>query len=291
MRLTLPRFPRPEEMKDAGIRRRRRWRKRFDEAQAHLEAARERLAEQASDLPDRPRLEDPARVPELQLPDIRLLDRGDLHRLPEAADLRRLAGRVKLPEMPDLPAMPDLSEVPRRLGLRTRRERQTTGWLATAGRVILVAAAAILGVLTVYLLDPDRGRGRRAQAFDRAGALARRAGRRAGRVARYGISTAAALGERMTRQARSYVPPNDATLQAKVESELFRDASIPKGRMNINVENGVVILRGVGDSPEQIERIVAATRAIAGVRDVHSLLHLPDAPAPDEMVGPGLTSA
>jgi osmotically-inducible protein OsmY len=53
----------------------------------------------------------------------------------------------------------------------------------------------------------------------------------------------------------------------------------------------VVILRGVGDTPEQIERIVAATRAVAGVRDVHSLLHLADAPAPDEMVGPGLTSS
>lgn len=110
-------------------------------------------------------------------------------------------------------------------------------------------------------------------------------------MARYGMSTAAAMGERMTRQTRWYVPPNDATLQAKVESELFRDPSIPKGRMNLNVENGVVILRGVGDTPEQIERIVAATRAVAGVRDVHSLLHLADAPAPDEMVGPGLTSS
>jgi osmotically-inducible protein OsmY len=291
MRFALPRFPRPEEITDEGTRRRRRWRERLDEARAHLDAARERLVEQASDLPDIARLEDAARAPEIQLPDIRLPDRADLPRLPEASDLRRLAGRVKLPKMPSLPAMPELSGVPRRLGLRTRRESQRTGWLAVAGRVVLVAGAAILGAMTVYLFDPDRGRGRRAQALDRASGLARRASRRAGRVARYGMSTAAAMGERMTRQTRWYVPPNDATLQAKVESELFRDPSIPKGRMNLNVENRVVILRGVGDTPEQIERIVAATRAVAGVRDVHSLLHLADAPAPDEMVGPGLTSS
>jgi hypothetical protein len=56
----------------------------------------------------------------------------------------------------------------------------------------------------------------------------------------------------------------------------FRDPAIPKGRMNIKAENGVVMLRRVADSRDQIERIMAATVAIDGVRPVRSLLRTPD---------------
>ena len=41
----------------------------------------------------------------------------------------------------------------------------------------------------------------------------------------------------------------------RVESELFRDPSVPKGRLNINAEHGVVVLRGVTDSPDQIRTL------------------------------------
>jgi osmotically-inducible protein OsmY len=73
---------------------------------------------------------------------------------------------------------------------------------------------------------------------------------------------------------------NDAALAMKVESELFRDLDVPKGSMNVNVEQGVVVLRGeVGDATtrEQLER---AAREIAGVWAVDNLLHLPGEPAP-----------
>ena len=66
--------------------------------------------------------------------------------------------------------------------------------------------------------------------------------------------------------------PNDAVLAHRVESELFRDPSVPKGRLNINAEHGVVVLRGVTDSPDQIRTLEDRTHRVDGVRDVRNLL-------------------
>jgi osmotically-inducible protein OsmY len=66
----------------------------------------------------------------------------------------------------------------------------------------------------------------------------------------------------------------------KVESELFRDPSVPKGSININVEQGVVVLRGEVPDPELAERLEHEARAIPGVWEVENLLHGPGEPAP-----------
>jgi osmotically-inducible protein OsmY len=67
-----------------------------------------------------------------------------------------------------------------------------------------------------------------------------------------------------------------------VETELFRDPSIPKGDININVERGIVVLRGQVDTAGQREELIRKAKSIAGVLRVDSLLHLPDEPAPPE---------
>jgi osmotically-inducible protein OsmY len=74
--------------------------------------------------------------------------------------------------------------------------------------------------------------------------------------------------------------PNDASLAAKVESELFRDPDLPKGDININVEQGVVVLRGEVADAGTSERLEKSARAIPGVWEVENLLHLPGEPAP-----------
>jgi osmotically-inducible protein OsmY len=73
---------------------------------------------------------------------------------------------------------------------------------------------------------------------------------------------------------------DDATLKNKVESELFRPADSPKGRVIVNAQHGVVQLRGEVDSPDLIEDLVQKTRSIQGVREVENLLHVPGTPAP-----------
>lgn len=70
-------------------------------------------------------------------------------------------------------------------------------------------------------------------------------------------------------------PLNDPTLARKVESEIFRSAEAPKGRVDVNAENGVVYLRGEVDDEAAIEALVAATRDVEGVERVESLLHTP----------------
>jgi osmotically-inducible protein OsmY len=73
---------------------------------------------------------------------------------------------------------------------------------------------------------------------------------------------------------------NDPALAQKVESEVFRDERIPKGDINVNVEYGVVYLRGEVPDGERMDELVARARQVEGVRGVENLTHLPNEAAP-----------
>lgn len=68
---------------------------------------------------------------------------------------------------------------------------------------------------------------------------------------------------------------NDAALVSKVESIIFRDDSVPKGKIDVNAVDGVVWLRGEAENPEMINALEAATLEIPEVTQVENLLHLP----------------
>ena len=130
-----------------------------------------------------------------------------------------------------------------------------------------------LGAALSYFFDPENGRRRRKVAADRLGALVRRHGKRAikGTVARTD-----ALKQRATHVREEPKPqPDDATLAQKVESEIFRVADVEKGKINVNAENGKIVLRGEVESPELIEDLVMKARKVQGVQEVESLLHTP----------------
>jgi osmotically-inducible protein OsmY len=65
---------------------------------------------------------------------------------------------------------------------------------------------------------------------------------------------------------------DDVTLARKVESELFRPADVPKGAISVNVNDGVVELRGELADQEQIDELGDTARKIDGVKDVRNLL-------------------
>jgi osmotically-inducible protein OsmY len=67
---------------------------------------------------------------------------------------------------------------------------------------------------------------------------------------------------------------NDPALAQKVESEVFRGEEIPKGKINVNVEYGVVYLRGEVPDRELMDELVARTRKVKGVQGVENLTHL-----------------
>ena len=68
---------------------------------------------------------------------------------------------------------------------------------------------------------------------------------------------------------------NDPALAQKVASEVFQDKDIPKGKLNVNVENGVVYLRGELPDRGLMDKLVARARQVEGVQGVENLTHLP----------------
>jgi hypothetical protein len=72
---------------------------------------------------------------------------------------------------------------------------------------------------------------------------------------------------------------DDATITDKVETILFRDTSVAKGKIDVNTVDGVVYLRGVAKTPEQIKGLEAKALEIPEVKQVENLLHLPKTPA------------
>ena len=150
----------------------------------------------------------------------------------------------------------------------------------------LLAGAAGAGLM--YFLDPDRGRRRRNMARDRVAATFRRGARRAERLGRRAGADAYGVAQRVTHpRSEDTGPVDDKTLEQRVESELFRGRDIAPGRVNVSVEEGVLVLRGQLDRPEQIAELEAAANKIPGVRAVENLLHLPGTPPPNKRAALG----
>lgn len=148
-----------------------------------------------------------------------------------------------------------------------------------AGLAAFLAGAGA-GAAAEFLLDPQQGRRRRHMAVERLTARLRRGKREAARAGRHAADRAQGVAARAIPSSRDAFELNDEGLKAKVESELFRPADAPKGSVDLNVEAGVVFLRGqVGDRAEAEELGQRAGR-IDGVLGVENLLHVEGEPAP-----------
>jgi osmotically-inducible protein OsmY len=145
----------------------------------------------------------------------------------------------------------------------------------------LFGAAA--GAAAAWFLDPSDGARRRNVARDKAFKYARKGAAGAEAKAEYasgvvkGAAVQAAPGGGREDAAERL---NDPGLAAKVESEIFRSEDAPKGDVSVNVEDGVVYLRGQVDSPETIAQLEDGARKVEGVRGVQNRLHGPGEPAP-----------
>lgn len=105
--------------------------------------------------------------------------------------------------------------------------------------------------------------------------------RHPGRLGRIAKSQAFDVKQKVKDRKEADKPqPDDVTLARKVETEIFRDAEVPKGQINVNAENGVVVLRGEVEEPELIRDLEEKTRNVQGVQEVENLLHTPGTAAP-----------
>ena len=187
--------------------------------------------------------------------------------------------------------MHQFRELPRRrprawlraIGAPLRRGRRARAGLPERSArelVAVVASALAAGAALEFFLDPRNGKRRRHLVRDRTTAAFRR---RAGKVERQAHYEAGKIvGVTHAISHHEHAPPelDDISLVRKVESELFRDRTIPKGPISINADRGIVVLRGQLEDPQQIQRVERAVRKVAGVRDVENLLHPPGVPAP-----------
>jgi osmotically-inducible protein OsmY len=117
---------------------------------------------------------------------------------------------------------------------------------------------AALGAALAYFFDPQNGRARRKETIKR--------------IVR--------LNQRQRGRLTARAQPDDVTLARQVESEIFGDADVPKGQINVNAEEGKVVLRGEVVSAEMIEELVSKARKVQGVQEVENLLHTPGQAAP-----------
>jgi osmotically-inducible protein OsmY len=138
-----------------------------------------------------------------------------------------------------------------------------------------------LGAALTYFFDPEQGRRRRAMTRDRFVAFFRRRVRETERLGRSASAQAEGLVQKAKHLEEEPKPqPDDVTLTRKVETEIFRDADVPKGQINVNAENGKVYLRGEVGQPELIKDLEQRARKVQGVQEVENLLHLPGTEAP-----------
>ncbi len=136
------------------------------------------------------------------------------------------------------------------------------------------------GALVAFLLDPDRGRARRARARDQAVSLARAGREAAGRKARYARGRLRGTAHRVTHPVGSR-PDDDRALADKIRSEALGPLH-DRPRITVDVVNGAATLRGeVADADHRAE-IVDRVRRVAGVTDVVSHLHAPGSVAPNK---------
>jgi osmotically-inducible protein OsmY len=141
---------------------------------------------------------------------------------------------------------------------------------------------AAVGAGGYFFLDPQHGKRRQNTARDKALKYARMGSQEAARRAEYAVGAAkGAVQEQVPgggeKPAKSL---NDAALARKVETEIFRPQDVPKGKVSVNVEDGVVYLRGEVDQQDMIDRLGEEARKVEGVQGVKNLLHVPGAPAP-----------
>jgi hypothetical protein len=169
----------------------------------------------------------------------------------------------------------------RGISLGARRVTPARGRPGSPRRLAAIAVVALaVGAALEFFFDPRSGRRRRNLVRDRTRGAIRRRRRRVERHAHYEAGKLVGLAHAVAHRDHGAADLDDVSLVRKVESELFRDRTVPKGQISINADRGIVVLRGQLDDESKIRSIERATRKIGGVRDVENLLHRPGIPAP-----------
>ena len=136
--------------------------------------------------------------------------------------------------------------------------------------------AFLIGLGTAYLFDPYRGKRRRTVARERILKLLRRTARLGQKKARFTGGRLRGLAAR----ARSLVwrPPgvavDDRTVEQRIRSGALRDVGLSASEVEVEVESGVVTLRGSVGRRSLADELVTRVEKVPGVRDVAAMIRV-----------------
>jgi osmotically-inducible protein OsmY/gas vesicle protein len=142
---------------------------------------------------------------------------------------------------------------------------------STTTLVVTAAGCALLGGALMYMLDPERGRRRRALVRDkviRAGHATQDLARDTGRYMADKARGVAA--ETQAKFRREQMP--DQTLVERVRAEMGRVVSHP-GSIDVTATSGTVTLRGP-ILRDEVESLLSRVRSVRGVQDVQNQLEI-----------------
>jgi osmotically-inducible protein OsmY len=159
-------------------------------------------------------------------------------------------------------------------------------------RTLFIGGAAAAAAR--YLFDPEQGAARRArlkdQAMSRVADLGGRAKGSASGVAQGAVQQMKERATELKSSATSAtstivvedIEIDDQQLHDRVQTEVLGRPDVPKDRIVVNVEDGIVVLRGELDAQGQIDDVLQKVGAVSGVRAIDSLLHVHGTPAPNK---------
>ena len=147
-------------------------------------------------------------------------------------------------------------------------------------RLITLLFGAAIGAAVAHFLDPQSGRRRRQELREQATSRMHTGVGQATSTASYMAGKAKGAVATATPSSTRLEEPDDVTLARKVESEIFREHDAPKGNVSVDVQRGIVNLRGEVADEQWITRLADDASHVDGVRGVNNLLHRPGTPAP-----------
>lgn len=128
-----------------------------------------------------------------------------------------------------------------------------------------------LGAALMYVLDPERGKRRRALVRDKAVRATKKAGGSLGARSRDWKNRAKGVAAEVRSLARKE-EVSDPVLEERVRAEIGRVVSTP-GAMEVSSTAGVVTLSGAVLSSE-VDDLISAVRGVEGVEDVENRLEM-----------------
>lgn len=128
-----------------------------------------------------------------------------------------------------------------------------------------------LGAALMYVLDPERGKRRRALVRDKAVRTTRKAGDLLGARSRDWKNRAKGIAAEVTSLARKE-EVSDPVLEERVRAEIGRVVSTP-GAIEVTSTAGLVTLSGAVLASE-VDDLVSAVRGVRGVEDVENILEM-----------------